>query len=114
LIARRYVRGIKISGLQVSTAGLTLTIQPGSITVAEQTVALKEAVTLEFPTSDKVADVQIGFDLFGRLYVDRYVRGEPREERRFAVLTHYIHFTLPPGTTDLASVMVHVLCEPPA
>jgi hypothetical protein len=115
VIVRQYVEGVEIEGLGVSTDGLRLTIQPGSLELPSGKVTLTEPVVLEFAPADVVSDVQIGFDGLGRLYVDRHGRGQPPEEQkrpRFGIFSHYVYFALPLDATDLANVAINVLCEP--
>lgn len=112
MIKRQYVSGIKLEGMEVSTNGVQLTIQPGSLEVPGGKATLSEPVVLHFPPADVESDIQIGFDGLGRLYVDRNDRGQPRKrEIRFGTLAHYIYFTLLPDTTDLADIAINVLYE---
>lgn len=114
MIVRQYVSGIQIDGMAVSTNGLQLTIQPGTMEVPGGKITLTEPVILDFPPAEAVSDIQIGFDGLGRLYVDRYDRGQQRKQgqtMRFGTLAHYIYFTLQPDTIDLADIAINVLCE---
>lgn len=110
MLARRYVSGISVEGLEVRTSGLSLTIGPGSIAVPEGTAMLTEPVTFTFPPAAVPSDIAIGFDLLGRIFVERHDRGQPSQaaERLVGTMVIYVWFTLEPTTTDLSQVMINV------
>ncbi len=113
MIVRRYVDGIQVEGLDVSVNGMSMTISPGKIILPNGTGILDEEVTLDFSPSVNGSNVVIGFDMFGRMYVERNDIGEKRQDRKkFGILTHYIYFTIEPDTEDLRDILINVLYPP--
>lgn len=114
MIRRHYVRGIFTEGLEVSTDGNTLTIQPGRMRLPDggvmREVVLQEAHTFAFEPQEQDTHVLMGFDRLRRFFVEWPRPGkEPTVEQRYGILTHLVYFDLPAGTTDLQDVIINVV-----
>ena len=112
MIMRQHVDGISVEGLSVTVNGLTMSISPGSITTPGGSGTLEEITTLDFSSLQNTNDVIIGFDIFGRMFVDCHERGgQPTGENQFGVLTHYVYFTIEANTESLNDIIINVLFE---
>lgn len=110
MIQRHYVSGMITEGLQVSTHGNTLTIQPGRVVLPDGEAQLQQARTFLFDPQDQATQVVIGVDRIGRFFIEWPRPGEePTAEKIYGLLTHLVYFDLPAGVTDLQNVIIHVL-----
>ncbi len=111
MLLRKYVAGLEIEGLDVEVNGMALTIAPGKLVLPTGQAELTEPCTMNFPPPIKgKSNVVIGFDMLGRLFVER---GQKDTNDRFGTMTIYIHFEILSDTEDLKDVPIFVLSSQP-
>jgi hypothetical protein len=110
MIMRQHVEGIKKEGLHVTTEGMKMFISPGVFEIPPHDKAIiEDEVVLDFSSIKKTCDVVIGFDMFGRMYVDCHIRGEESSAEDLPRMTHYVYFTIEEGMRDLNNTIINVL-----
>jgi hypothetical protein len=129
VIMRQYVNNITTEGLNVTTDGNTLTLTAGTITIPHEKATLETDQMFVFLPEAGKTNVLIGFDRFGRLFVEwntprpdqpvvkaiicqrdgTRVYMEQQASKLYGIMTHLVYFDLPAGEVDLSNIIVNVV-----